>query len=424
MFVDCLKKKKVYSRKEIQKLVHENSHLSEQIKRLVKTEYALYNTQSELDNQIVLYKGLYETGKKISVLMKIKSIFSEMGNFIIDRLNYGGYIVLEKNKTTFTIKHSGGCCIQRTMQDGSCGLRWMETTLKTICDGKRDYIVTEQSNDDDCLARARAFFGLAEFVVHAFSIGKTKTPSFLLIVGNPPDKEFFNAIAPNTIALIGLGNLVSLIENALNNVIHYSQLVEERKLLEIKVVERTEDLHKALKDLKKLNAQLSFLSFKDELTGLYNRRGFSVIGEKYFNMAKRKNTDLLILFCDLDKFKAINDVFGHKEGDFALKQTAMILRNAFRNYDIISRFGGDEFVVLLENTSAPDFPIVKKRLDKIVSDYNLRSHKKYQISISYGFSSYNRNTNENITFDELIEQADKMLYLEKRKKINTRAKEP
>jgi diguanylate cyclase (GGDEF)-like protein len=140
------------------------------------------------------------------------------------------------------------------------------------------------------------------------------------------------------------------------------------------------------------------------------------VGEKYFNMAKRKNTEMLVVFCDLNRFKDINDSYGHKEGDEALKQTAMILKTAFRNYDIVSRFGGDEFVLLLDNTTASDFQSLKKRLDTALAAYNDSSGKKYRISISYGFSSFKYDRNPALTFDDLLDEADKMLYAEKRKK--------
>ena len=85
----------------VRRLIEENNNLSEQVKRLVKTEYALYNTQEELDNQIVLYKGLYETGKKMTTSVKIRSVFSEMGEFIIEQLNYGGYLLFELDSPVF-----------------------------------------------------------------------------------------------------------------------------------------------------------------------------------------------------------------------------------------------------------------------------------------------------------------------------------
>ena len=82
---------------DIKNIIQDNVSLADQVKRLVRTEYALYNTQLELDNQILLYKELYETGKKLSSTQNIDQIFIEMGNFIIDRLNFGGFLLLENS---------------------------------------------------------------------------------------------------------------------------------------------------------------------------------------------------------------------------------------------------------------------------------------------------------------------------------------
>ena len=91
------------------------------------------------------------------------------------------------------------------------------------------------SGNPSLFKRIGALFYFEMFVVHLFYVGTEKIPTYILIVGNPVEKECFNEIALNTIPMIGLGNLVSLIENALNNAIHYQQLVKERELLEIKV---------------------------------------------------------------------------------------------------------------------------------------------------------------------------------------------
>jgi diguanylate cyclase (GGDEF)-like protein len=259
-------------------------------------------------------------------------------------------------------------------------------------------------------------FAFDEFTVHKFLIGAEKKPRYTLIVGNPNNKEYYNKIALNTIHMIGLCNLVSLIENVLNNAIHYQELVIERELLEIKVDQRTDALNNALNNLKDLNNKLEILSFQDELTGLYNRRGFFIFGEKFFSMAKRKNCTLVIFYCDLDKFKSINDLYGHKEGDFALKTSATILKNACRDYDIISRFGGDEFVILLDNFQIDDVEEFKIRITTLFHDYNSHSNKGYQISISCGYTEYSPIHEKNVTFGELIERADKKLYLEKGKR--------
>ena len=118
----------------------------------------------------------------------------------------------------------------------------------------------------------------------------------------------------------------------------------------------------------------------------------------------------------MDKFKSINDLYGHKEGDLALKATAEILKNACRDYDIISRFGGDEFVAMFDNFSIGDYEVFNQRIRILFDQYNCQSNKSYQIIISYGYAAYSPAIDENITFDELIENADKKLYFEKRKK--------
>ena len=401
---------------DIKKITQDNVNLADQVKRLVRTEYALYNTQLELDNQILLYKELYETGKKLSSTQNIEQIFIEMGNFIINRLNFGGFLLLENVSNAVSVKASGGCCSGIVCSDGSNNLSQIFTDHNMIQKNGNDYIFSETSGNPSLTKKIGALFYFEMFVIHLLYIGTEKIPTYMLIVGNPVEKEYYNEIALNTIHMIGLGNLVSLIKNALNNSIHYQQLVKERELLEIKVNQRTNDLNEALENLKNLNNKLEIISFQDELTGLYNRRGFFIFGEKFFSMAKRKDSNLLILYFDLDKFKSINDVYGHKEGDLALKATAEILKNACRDYDIISRFGGDEFVVLFDNFSADDFELFKLRIRILFDEYNCRSNKNYQIMISYGHAAYLPALDENTTLVELIEKADKKLYLEKKKK--------
>jgi diguanylate cyclase (GGDEF)-like protein len=401
---------------DINLIVQDNVNLAEQVKRLVRTEYALYNTQLELDNQIQLYKQLYETGKKLSLTQNIDQIFTEMGNFIIDGLNFGGFLVLEKRTSGFHIKRSGGCCRTIKPPDTSGNLYRLFTDQNIVQNTGNDHILSEISGNRTIYNGICTLFCFEKFVTHLFYIGTETIPSYIVIVGNPAEKDLYNEIILNSIHMIGLGNLVSLIENVLNNAVHYQELVREREQLEIKVEQRTNALNKALKNLKKLNSKLEIFSFQDELTGLYNRRGFHIFGEKYFTMAKRKKTSLLILYCDLDKFKSINDLYGHKEGDCALKATASILKNACRDYDIVSRFGGDEFVILFDNLSIDEFELFQQRIKILFVDHNRNSNKGYQILISCGCTMYRPDLDENTTFDELIERADKKLYAEKKKK--------
>lgn len=101
---------------------------------------------------------------------------------------------------------------------------------------------------------------------------------------------------------------------------------------------------------KKTEEELYALSFRDELTGLYNRRGFITLARQQLKIASRMNKGMLLLFADFDELKRINDIFGHKAGDRALLGVSDILKGIFRESDIIARIGGDEFVVLAVET--------------------------------------------------------------------------
>ena len=104
-------------------------------------------------------------------------------------------------------------------------------------------------------------------------------------------------------------------------------------------------------DRKWAEEALRTLSIKDDLTGLYNRRGFFALAEQGLKTAQRMGTEMLLIYGDLDNLKEINDTFGHKEGDQALMDISQILKETFRESDIIARIGGDEFVMLAMNSS-------------------------------------------------------------------------
>ena len=112
----------------------------------------------------------------------------------------------------------------------------------------------------------------------------------------------------------------------------------------------------------KILEEMRNLALRDELTGLYNRRGFFALIEHQLKLAKRKKTGMFLLYADLDDLKSINDTWGHREGDVALIETAKILRKNYRESDVIARIGGDEFVVFPAGTSDDDSEKILDRL--------------------------------------------------------------
>jgi len=165
--------------------------------------------------------------------------------------------------------------------------------------------------------------------------------------------------------------------------------------------------HKVVREIKES-------SLTDELTGLYTRKGFISFARQQLKIAVRSKGDILLFFIDFDGLKQINDTFGHQEGDNAIKEAARILKETFRDSDIIARFGGDEFAVLVINTLKGSEDVLKNRLKENIEIHNNLKDRKYTISLSSGIARYNATPPD--TLDELISKADALMYEHKRKK--------
>jgi two-component system cell cycle response regulator len=167
-----------------------------------------------------------------------------------------------------------------------------------------------------------------------------------------------------------------------------------------------------LEDPELRTALLSLL-LTDELTGLYNRRGFLALAEQHLKLARRTGRALLLVYADLDSLKQINDTFGHHEGDLALQATAKILRQSFRDSDIIARFGGDEFTALAIETDSGRAEILTDRLQANLKNYNAKGNH-YVLSLSVGVARFLPGSAA--TIEELMVQADQALYEQKRRR--------
>jgi len=159
---------------------------------------------------------------------------------------------------------------------------------------------------------------------------------------------------------------------------------------------------------KGMEENLRNLSVTDELTGLYNRRGFSFAAEQELKHAHRTKKGMALLFFDMDKLKSINDTFGHAEGDEALKAATMALRSTFRESDIIGRWGGDEFIVLALDVPEGSIAILQRRFEESLARRNAAEGIRYPISFSTGMSRYDPENPS--TLHEMIKMADAMMY--------------
>lgn len=163
---------------------------------------------------------------------------------------------------------------------------------------------------------------------------------------------------------------------------------------------------------QRLHESLKALSFTDELTKLYNRRGFQTFLEQHLNLAKRTKKGFFLFAIDLDYLKTINDRFGHAMGDQALIMASHCLIASFRMHDVVGRVGGDEFAVLSLNTSSESGDRLKQHLLDKVKAFNDHSNEPYQISLTIGKTYFDPISS--FSSVELMKQADEDLYKEKK----------
>ena len=154
------------------------------------------------------------------------------------------------------------------------------------------------------------------------------------------------------------------------------------------------------------------LAITDDLTGISNRRHFFRVAEREFERARRYGTGLTAVLVDLDRFKEVNDTYGHASGDLALREIAAILRDSARSVDTIARIGGDEFAMLLPQTSTEGARILVSRIKKKFKESEIRTpNGAIEVSFSAGVASLSEDTT---SVGELLVEADTAMYEHKR----------
>jgi diguanylate cyclase (GGDEF)-like protein len=165
--------------------------------------------------------------------------------------------------------------------------------------------------------------------------------------------------------------------------------------------------------INKMETEIHDLTVRDELTGLYNMRGFNLLAGQSLRLAQRAEVPFSILFIDLDNLKRINDELGHTAGSASLSETARLLDSTFRDADVIARIGGDEFVVAGQFDQAAVAASAQRLQQSAAARYSDASGR-FPLSLSIGYA-----TSSDIRFDslkELVAQADLAMYEKKRRK--------
>ncbi len=192
--------------------------------------------------------------------------------------------------------------------------------------------------------------------------------------------------------------LLDEIQQNIENIIRDFDIPEENKL-------------EVIKQINYIYTRTKYLSITDELTGLSNRRYFESCFEKEFLRAQRYNNKLTLVIFDIDYFKRVNDTYGHQCGDFVLKQVANAALQTFRKTDMVFRFGGEEFVVILTETDIEQSKIPLERFRKTVETLALNyEDKRVDVTVSIGACQF---CNEIKTKEDFLQKADNALYAAK-----------
>ncbi len=208
------------------------------------------------------------------------------------------------------------------------------------------------------------------------------------------DYRHFYYIAPITVQLCAAINTMHLIRK--------QEVIQSR-------------LKESLEQIRQNNIILDNISKSDELTGIYNRRGFFEMAHSLISDKKNDGKRAIVVFADMDCLKVINDRFGHEEGDYAIRKSAEILTSSFRSTDIVGRIGGDEFAALAIVNCSKCTEIVKRRIQRNSDKINSESGKSYLINISIGISEFQ--CSPEVSIKDILDEADGKLYIEKKNKV-------
>lgn len=244
-----------------------------------------------------------------------------------------------------------------------------------------------------------------QFGIHVINRGGEKIPTKFF--GNTREKAFF-------ITLRDLRERIQMEEEWEREKKGFIEKIQERNQY-AKELQNLRNLHeKKLKEIEKMKEEAVFLSYIDDLTGIYNHRFFIQQLTLEIERQKRYSTPLSLLMIDIDYFKHYNDTNGHLAGDQALRAIAVLIQHGVRQVDIIARYGGEEFSAILINTGKEGAKKIAERVRRNVAETHFPNENLQpngDLTVSIGIGTFSPPVS---TLTDLIREADKALYQAKR----------
>lgn len=251
-------------------------------------------------------------------------------------------------------------------------------------------------------------------------VGKNIIESFPYINEKKLKRKVKSVLVTNTPSYYSMGSNTYLIDIPINSITNdtYSSMQQEitispydieKKQVSIYIDDST-TICEVNSKLERLNKELEDMSHRDPMTHLFNRRYFAVQSEKIKSFCKRNDLPLSIITLDIDKFKNINDTYGHLAGDDVIIATARVLEKEVRRSDVVARFGGEEFVILLQDCSVESACIVAEKVRRSIEETTVNSaDHNINFTISLGVTQFDYEQDKD-NIDTTLGRADNALY--------------
>mgnify|MGYP004599176321 FL=1 len=240
---------------------------------------------------------------------------------------------------------------------------------------------------------------------------KISSSSILSNMYTPPDSRRTMVVFPLYMNEEQYGVMVFELEN---EYFPYIYSITPQIGTAIKLTNLVSQLENSLDQVQSRNNQLSKMSMSDELTGIYNRRGFYVFANRILKAHENEGRQAVVIFGDLDNLKKINDTFGHEDGDYAIMTAASVIKNSLRNSDVVARIGGDEFAAFAICGDKDIIAKLPERIKGLAAAHNAESSKPYNVTVSVGI--YELVCSPELNIQQFMDYADAALYEDKKHK--------
>ncbi len=399
--IEILKQLSVESKQQLSsKLIAERMFVRDNVKQLLSVDEESYTASRDREDA--------EAGD-------IELCLSEMANNVIEKFS-------EIIPSTASTEISELKCNVENSTLLKAPLDWVNSTLAIL---KKYFKSVEMKNNEleQFLKYTMEYLSMIESYLTSELSAKQNRFS--------DDNGFENTLTFNMKEIqkdIGSANNLDKLKKAvlkkidnINHSIEKKRVNDMRRLKEteetlIEMTSRINDIKKEADDMHKKSKEMESETVRDQLTGLYNRKAYDQKMKETLASRKRYDMPATLLLCDIDYFKKINDEFGHSVGDLALKKLANLLLEKVRINDFVSRFGGEEFTIILFNTSLDKAMIAGEGLRDFINGYAFSyKSKEIPLTLSIGVSSFQKEDDMNSVF----ERADSALYLAKSSGRNT-----